>query len=304
MKKKSSISAAVLFAATLGACGASAQAQGDKPAVVRLAPALDALVSPDARLQLVKGGFGFTEGLIWVEQGRYLLLSDIPANVIYKLTPGGEASIYMHRSGYTRPDIWRVGFEQTNGKNPSDPLFEKFYMIGSNGLALDRQGRLVIATWAGRSIDRIEKNGKRTVLADRFEGKQFNGPNDVIPNPNGLALSPDEKTLYANGSRDKYVRRYRVLPDDTVADSQMFIDISGDPTPGITDGLKVDVKGNVWESAAGGVWIISPEGKHLGTILTPELVANVEFGDPDHKTLYIAARTSVYKIRVNIAGVP
>ena len=349
--KNSSISAAVLFAATLGACGASAQAQGDRPAVVRLAPALDALVSPDARLQLVKGGFGFTEGIIWVEQGRYLLLSDIPANVIYKLTPGGEASIYMHRSGYTQPDIWRVGFEQTNGKNPSDPLFEKFYMIGSNGLALDRQGRLVIATWAGRSIDRIEKNGKRTVLADRFEGKQFNGPNDVIvkkngtiyftdtygglrlrekdprkgldfqgvymikggsvsriiddiPNPNGLALSPDEKTLYANGSRDKYVRRYRVLPDDTVADSQMFIDISGDPTPGITDGLKVDVKGNVWESAAGGVWIISPEGRHLGTILTPELVANVEFGDPDHKTLYIAARTSVYKIRVNIAGIP
>ena len=131
--KNSSISAAVLFAATLGACGASAQAQGDKPAVVRLAPALDALVSPDARLQPVKGGFGFTEGLIWVEQGRYLLLSDIPANVIYKLTPGG---------------------------------------------------------------------------------------------------------------------------------------------------------------------------KHLGTILTPELVANVEFGDPGHKTLYIAARTSVYKIRVNIAGSP
>ena len=125
-----------------------------------------------------------------------------------------------------------------------------------------------------------------------------------IPNPNGLALSPDEKYLYANGSRDKYVRRYRVLPDDTVTDSQMFIDISGDKTPGITDGLKVDVKGNVWETAAGGVWIVSPEGKHLGTILTPELGANVEFGDPDHKTLYIAARTSIYKIRVNIAGIP
>ena len=349
--KNSSISAAILLVTAVAACGASVQAQGDKRAVVRLDPALDALVSPDARLELVKGGFGFTEGIIWVEKGRYLLLSDMPANVIYKLTPRGEASIYMHRSGYTQPDIWRVGFEQTNGKSPNDPLFEKFYMIGSNGLALDRQGRLVIATWAGRSIDRIEKNGKRTVLADRFEGKQFNGPNDVIvkkngtiyftdtygglrlrekdprkgldfqgvymikggsvsriiddiPNPNGLALSPDEKTLYANGSRDKYVRRYRVLPDDTVADSQMFIDISGDPTPGITDGLKVDVKGNVWESAAGGVWIISPEGRHLGTILTPELVANVEFGDPDHKTLYIAARTSVYKIRVNIAGIP
>src|SRR6266852_6318620 len=182
--KNLSISAAILHA-PLVACGASAQSQADPPAGVRLDRALEAPVSADARLQLVKGGFGFTEGLIWVEKGRYLLLSDIPANVIYKLTPEGEASIYMHRSGYTGPDIWRVGFEQTNGKNPSDPLFEKFYMIGSNGLALDRQGRLIIATWAGRSIDRIEKNGKRTVLADRFEGKQFNGPNDVIVKQNG-----------------------------------------------------------------------------------------------------------------------
>src|SRR5256885_7558087 len=94
---------------------------------------------------------------------------------------------------------------------------------------------------------------------------------DDIPNPNGLALSPDEKILYANGSRDKYVRRYRVLPDDTVTDSQMFIDISGDPTPGITDGLKVDVRGNVWESAAGGDWIVSPQGQHLRTIPSPQL---------------------------------
>jgi gluconolactonase len=344
------ISSAIVLAAI--ACAAGVRAQDEKPpTVVRLDPALDALVSKDAKLELVKGGFGFTEGIVWVEKGRYLLFSDIPANVIYKLTPKGEASIYMQRSGYTKPDIWRVGFEQTNGKDPADPLFEKFFMIGSNGLALDRQGRLIIATWAGRSIDRIEKDGKRTVLAAQYDGKPFNGPNDVIvkkngtiyftdtfgglrlrekdprkgldfqgiymikdgrtrlvisdiPNPNGLVLSPDEKYLYANGSRDKYLRRYRVLPDDTVTDSQMFIDISGDKTPGITDGLKVDVKGNVWETAAGGVWIVSPEGKHLGTIFTPELAANVEFGDPDHKTLYIAARTSIYKIRVNIAGIP
>src|SRR5437870_4181176 len=317
--KRFSICAAILFTATLGPCGAGAQAQGDKPAVVRLDPALDALVSADAKLQLGKSGFGFTEGIIWVAKGRYLLVSDSPANVIYKLTPEGEASIYMHRSGYTQPDIWRVGFEQTNGKNPSDPLFEKFYMIGSNGLALDRQGRLVIATWAGRSIDRIEKDGKRVVLADRFEGKQFNGPNDVIvkrngtiyftdtygglrlrekdprkgldfqgvymikrgkvsriiddiPNPNGLALSPDEKILYANGSRDKHVRRYRVLPDDTDTDTRLVIDISGDKTPGITDGLKVATMGNDRDSAAGRVWNVSPDVKHQDTTLTPELV--------------------------------
>ena len=84
----------------------------------------------------------------------------------------------------------------------------------------------------------------------------------------------------------------------------MFIDVNGDPAPGITDGMKVDRKGNLYESGPGGIWIISPDGKHLGTILVPELVANLVFGDSDRKTLYIAARTSVYKIRVNTAGVP
>ena len=125
-----------------------------------------------------------------------------------------------------------------------------------------------------------------------------------IPNTNGLAFSPDEKYLYANGSRDKFVKRYDVQPDGTLANGIMFIDISKDPTPGITDGMRVDSKGNLYETAAGGVWIISPEGKHLGTILTPELAANVEFGDPDRKTLYIMARTSIYKIRVNTPGIP
>ncbi len=273
--------------------------------------------------------------------------------MIFKLTPDGkQQSLYLDHSGYTGYDIWRVGFMQSNGKDrKSDPKFEEFPMVGSNGLAIDRQGRVVIDTWAGRSVDRIEKNGKRVTLTDNWDGKKFNGPNDVtvkkdgaiyftdgfgglrgreddprkgldfsgvfmwkdgktslaikdIPNTNGLALSPDEKIFYANGSAAKYVRAYDVQPDDTVTNSRMLIDISGDKTPGITDGMKVDSKGNIWESAAGGIWIISPQGQHLGTILVPELVANVEFGDADHKTLYIAARTSVYKIRVNVPGIP
>ena len=342
----------ILFVAITGVRVATAQKPSDR-AVVRLDPALDALVSPDAKLEVVKGGFGFTEGALWVQKGKsgYLLFSDIPANVIYKWTPDGKLSVYLDHSGYTGQDIWRVGFIQTNGKDRNDPLFEEFPMIGSNGLALDRQGRLIIATWAGRSIDRIENNGKRTVLADRYEGKRFGGTNDVvvkkdgsiyftdgfgglrlrekdpkkeldfggvymlrngkvsrvitdIPNTNGVAFSPDEKYLYANGSRDKFVKRYEVQPDGTLVNGTMFIDISKDPTPGITDGLRVDSKGNLYETAAGGVWIISPEGKHLGTILTPELAANVEFGDADRKTLYIAARTSIYKIRVNTPGMP
>ena len=348
--KKLRLSAVVVLIMTIGVPSLLSQTPANKP-ILRLDPALDALVSPDAKLELVKTGFGFTEGITWVQHGKsgYLLFSDMPANVIYKMSPDGQATIYLDHSGYTKPDIWNVGMDQTNGKDPSDPLIRRFFIIGSNGLALDRQGRIVIATWGGRSIDRIEKNSKRTTLADRYNGKRFDGPNDVvvkkdgaiyftdsvggmrgrdkdptremdiqgvymikdgkvtlvikdIPTPNGLAFSPDEKYLYANGSAAKFVRRYTVLPDDTLTDSQMFIDMSADKTPGITDGMKVDTKGNVWESGDGGIWIISPEGKHLGTIFSPELVANLAFGDADNKTLYVAARTSIYKIRVNTPG--
>jgi gluconolactonase len=332
-------------------------AQADKPAdkpVTKLDPTLDELISPDAKMEEVRTGYGFTEGLVWVPQGRtgYLLLSDMPANVIYKLSiDGKQQSVFLDRSGYTDRDTWRVGFMQTNGKAKDDPKYEEFPMIGSNGLTLDRQGRLVIATWAGRSIGRIEHNGKRVTLTDGFEGKRFNGTNDLvvkkdgsiyftddtgglrkrdddprrgvqfsgvfmwkdgktsavirdIPHTNGLAFSPDEKILYANGSRDRFLRAYDVQPDGTLTNGRMLIDLNSDPRPGITDGMKVDTKGNIWESGPGGIWIISPQGKALGHIQVPELVANVAFGDPDYKTLYIPARTSVYKLRVNVRGIP
>lgn len=343
-----------LSVALLAAAAATATAQSSDTPVVRLDPALDALVSSDAKLELVRGDFGFTEGTTWVSEGSsgYLLFSDIPANVIYKMSPDGkDLSVYVERSANSGLHPWRWGFIQNNGKDKSDPKYEEYPLIGSNGLALDRQGRLVIATWAGRSIVRMEKDGKRTVLADSYEGKRFGGPNDIVvkndgaiyftdtygglrlrekdprkeldfnavfmwrdgkltlvvkdvPNTNGLAFSPDEKILYVNGSFDRYVKAYDVKPDGTVGNGRMLIDMHDEPARGITDGLRVDVKGNLWETGPGGVWIITPDGKHIGTIKTPELAANVEFGDRDHKTLYIAARTGIYKIRLNVAGIP
>jgi gluconolactonase len=343
-----------MLAALYVITGAAQAQQPSAAPVTRLDPALDTLISPNAKLELVKTGFGFTEGPVWVPRGDsgYLLFSDIPANVIYMWNPlDDKVSVYLDHSGYTGQDIWRVGFMQTNGKDKSDPKFEEFPMIGSNGLTLDQEGRLIIATWAGRSIDRIEWNGRRTVLADRYDGKRFGGTNDVvvksddsiyftdgfgglrhttsdprkeldfngvymlkdgkvtlvikdIANTNGLAFSPDQKILYANGSRDRYVKRYDVLADDTLTNGRMLIDMNSDPARGITDGLRVDVKGNLWETGPGGVWIVTPEGRHIGTIATPELAANVEFGDADRETLYIAARTSIYKIRTNVPGLP
>src|SRR5215468_2673419 len=123
-------------------------AQSANQAIVRLDPALDALVSADAKVELVKGGFGFTEGPVWVQKGRegYLLFTDIPGNVIWKLTPNGEASVYLSQVGYTGPEVWRWGGLQNNGRERTDPQFEEFAMIGADGLTLDRQGRLIVAT--------------------------------------------------------------------------------------------------------------------------------------------------------------
>jgi gluconolactonase len=340
-----------LLASLLASTAALAQSADDK-SILRLDPALDALVSPEAKVELIKGGFGFTEGPVWVQKGKtgYLLFTDIPGNVIYKLTPDGAASVYLTNSGYNGPEPWRWGALQNNGRDRNDPKFEEFPMLGADGLTIDRQGRVIICTFAGRSLVRLENDGKRTVLADSYEGKRFNGPNDVVvkrdggiyftdtwgglklrdkdprkgleynavflwkngkltllikdmPATNGLAFSPDEKYLYVNGSRDNYVRRYEVLADGTLGNGQMFIDLSKETERGITDGLRVDTKGNLYETGPGGVWVISPEGKHLGTIRAPEQSTNIGFGDADKKTLYIAARTSIYKIRVNTPGI-
>src|SRR5215470_2518490 len=133
---------AIVTLAVLATTAASAQST-DK-AVVRLDPGLDALVSPDAKLELVRGDFGFTEGVTWVPQGNsgYLLFSDIPANVIYKMSPDGKnLSVYLERAASdTELHPWRFGFIQNNGKDPKDPKYEEYPMIGANGLALDRQG--------------------------------------------------------------------------------------------------------------------------------------------------------------------
>ena len=185
------------------------QVQVDKPVIVKKDPALDALISPDAKLEKIAGDS--------LHRGRALGPKGEAARVRRHagepdLMDARRAGLDLHeKCGYQAPDIWRVGFMQTNGKKREDPLFEEFPMIGCNGLTLDRQGRLVIATWAGRSIDRIEHNGKRTVLADKFQGKPFGGTNDVIVKKDGTIYFTDgfgglrlrekdpKREIFANG---------------------------------------------------------------------------------------------------------
>ena len=335
----------LLIAICVVAAGVGAAAQA-RNAVVRLDPALDGVIGPDAKAELLKGYyFGALEGPVWVDDasGGYLLFSDMAGNVIYKWQPSGDLSVFLDKSGYTGSDLNNVGGQYSNG-------LLHLLLIGSNGLTLDREGRLIIAGMTDRNVTRLEKDGKRTVLADRYDGKRLNSPNDLVTKsdgaiyftettsgirgrdegtareipfhglylikdgmlrlldkdpqgaaPNGVAFSPDEKILYVNGGMK--IVAYDVLPDDTIANPRVVIDTSVEKVPGNTDGMKVDRSGNIYFSGPGGVWIVSPQGKHLGTIMTPERVANIAFGDADSKTLYMVGGRSLWRIRVNTPGI-
>ena len=324
---------------------------GERPfKIVKLDPALDELISPDAKLETLADGFGLTEGPVWVERAGegFLLFSDNAANKIYKWSPRAPLSVFLARSGYTGNDVMNVGAQTISAGGVA------ILLIGSNGLTLDPQGRLVITAMTDRSIVRLENDGGRTVLADRYAGKRFNGPNDITAKsdgaiyftdtvwgmrgagkspdrelpysgfflikdgnvtllgaekdnqtPNGIALSPDEKHLYVTAGMSKTMK-YDVQPDDTVANPVKFLD-------GGNDGIKVDVKGNVYSTVAGNeIWITSPEGKRLGVLQLPQIATeprpriqatNLAFGDRDSKTLYITACTHLFRIRTKIAGV-
>lgn len=298
--------------------------------VVRLDPAFDAIVPPGALIERVAGGFGFAEGPVWTSQGS-LLFSDIPGNTIVRLMPNGESTPFR------RPIYYGTAFRQG-------------FHIGSNGLTLDKEGRVIIAEHGNRRVTRLESTGEMTVLADKYEGKRLNSPNDVVvksdgavyftdppyglprqnddpakeiafsgiyrvkngkvdlvskdvPWPNGLGFSPDEKYLIvANSDPMRRVwMRFEVKPDGTLGQGSAFYTVPADGPAGIPDGLKLDAAGNLFGTGPGGVWIISPEGKALGRIEPPEVPANVAWGD-DGKTLYMTARSSVYRIRLNTSG--
>lgn len=306
--------------------------------IVRVDPALDAIVSSDTKLEKLAGGFLFTEGPVWVPAtattSGYLLFSDPNANTIYRWSADGQVSAFRTKSGYSG---FNVG---------------EYHQPGSNGLTLDNKGRLTINQHGNRRVIRVEPRGNITVLADQYEGKRLNSPNDLVYRsdgalyftdppfglpkvfddprkelpysgvycvrngqvklvstdldaPNGLAFSPDEKFLYVNNWNDKkkVILRYDVQPDCTLTNSRLFFDMTNAPGSDALDGLKVDHEGNVYSTGPGGLWIISPEGKRLGLIKGPEDPHNMAWGDEDGKTLYITALTGIYRIRLNIAGV-
>jgi gluconolactonase len=298
--------------------------------VVRLSPALDALVPPDAVIEKVASGFAFTEGPLWRPDGR-LWFSDVVGNVLRSVTPEGQVEVLMTDAA---------------GVSTAPPGS----YIGPNGMVHDRDGSVLMTQHFNRQIVRIGPDLQTSVFVDRFDGKRFNSPNDLVfrsdgslyftdppfglvqqdadpakeldfngvfrhadgnvqllvrdlGRPNGIAFSPDYRTLYVSNTEDdrKVYMQYDVADDGSVSNGRVFADATADPAPGGPDGIKVDVQGNVYATGPGGVRVYAPDGTHLGTIATPEPAANCGWGD-DGRTLYITAVTSIYRIRLAVEG--
>ena len=294
--------------------------------IEQVAPELERIVSSDAEIKELGAGFGGdqgpAEGPLWWHEDGYLLFSDIQNNCRMKWSPEG---------GMT------VAHAPTNR---------------SNGLTRDLQGRLLACEHDSRRVTRTELDGSLTVVANSFQGRQLNRPNDVVVKsdgsiyftdpwthrrpreqweltfsgvyrvspdigtltllvgdfltPNGLAFTPDESVLYVNDSRRGHIRAFEVADDGTLALSsdRVVADLTG-PAPGVPDGMKVDVEGNIYCGGSGGLWILDPAGRRLGTVVHGQpATTNLAFGGSDWKTLFFTSRATVGSVQCKIAGVP
>jgi gluconolactonase len=280
-----------------------------------LSPKFSELIASGAKLETVATGFGFTEGPMWDPAG-FLYVSDETINKIFRVYPNGK-----------KEGVIALG----------DP----------DGNTFDRQHRLIDCASVLRAIIEVTPDGKYKVLADRYQGKRLNSPNDVIvgpdgalyftdptldlvagekqeipfqgvyrlddagnlrlltrdlTQPNGLAFSPDGKKFYVDDSEQRNIRVYDVAADGTLSNGRIFGEEPGGKGDGVPDGIKVDDKGNLFVTGPKGIWVWDANGNHLGTIAMPEQPANLTWGDPDYRTLYITATTSVYRLETKTRG--
>jgi len=299
--------------------------------IVRLDPEFDGLVSRDAGIEKVAGGFRFTEGPLWRPTG-VLWFSDVPGNVVRQWSPDGKVVELLRPGGYDGNSLPAGGF------------------IGPNGMTAGPGGSVMLCQHGNRRIAQIGPDMSAKTLVDNYEGKKLNAPNDLVyrsdgtlyftdppyglprgdddpmkelpfngvfklshgnlyliikdlTRPNGIAFSPDEKTLYVSNSDEKrrIWMRYDVADDGTVRNGRVFFDATAAKESGVPDGMKVDVRGNIWATAPSAVYVFSPAGRHLGTIKPPEDPANCAWGD-DGRSLYITAETGLYRLKTLVTG--
>ena len=290
--------------------------------IEQVAGALERIVSLQQEVEWLGSGYGggsVAEGPVWWKEGGYLLFSDIGNNQRLKWAPGEGVSVFL---------------EPTNN---------------ANGLTRNLQGRLIACEGGARRVTRLEQDGSITVVANSYQGRRLNRPNDVVVKsdgsiyftdpgapdldldldfpgvyrvspdlgtltllvrdfvtPNGLAFSTDESILFINDTRRGHIRAFDMQANGTLAlaTDRVFADLRGE-RPGIPDGMKVDVEGNVYCGGSGGIWVTDASGNHLGIIAHgAPATTNMAWGDEDWKTLYFTTRDSLGRIQLKIPGVP
>lgn len=281
------------------------------------------LLDPDADIQRVATGFVFTEGALWHSEQAYLLFSDIIGDQMHCWDARVGLMSFRRPSNMANGNTWdlegrlltcehatsRVTRTEADGSiTVLASHFEGRELNSPNDIVVKRDGAVYFTDPIfGRrlphgvlrdpeldhsSVYRIDpRDGTLTRLAPRLE------------QPNGLCFSLDESLLYVNDSPRKQIQVFDVRADGTVAAGKLFADVPGDE-PGVPDGMKLDVQGNVYCCGPGGIHVFTPAGQRLARIRFPEKACNFAFGDADHRTLYVTASTSVYRTRVSVAGRP
>jgi len=278
---------------------------------------MDAIIAPGTQIEQVAKGFQFTEGPVWHPSG-FLLFSDIPASTIYQWNPSASQAVAYrtpsgHSNGLTLDGENRlIACEHDRRLSRTEPdgtvvtLADRYL-----GQRLNSPNDVVV-----RSDGSIYFTDPPYGLPNQSEGKElsFNGVYRLAPDgalvlldasfvrPNGLAFSPDEKTLYIDDSDQGHIRAFDVLPDGSLANGRVFAELKDPAKDGVPDGMKVDTQGNVFCTGPGRIWVIDPQGRLVGKIETPEAAANLAWGDADGKTLYITARTGLYRLRTSTGG--
>ena len=313
-----------------GRIGRQSEVKAD---VRRLDPALEAIVPEGLSIEKLASGFIFTEGPVWVPDGS-LLFSDPNANTIYRWTPDGQVSVFRTKSGYSGVDVAEYGQPGSNGitldsegrvtinehgnrrvvrleKNGAVTVLADRYqghrLNSPNDLVYRSDGTLFFTDppfGLPKAFDDVRKELPFSGVYSLKDGRLTLAATDLT-GPNGLAFSPDERYLYVANwdEKKKVVMRYRAHPDGTLTNGEVFFDMTAAAGEDALDGIKVDVRGNLYVSGPGGLWILSAEGKHLGTIVGPEHPHNLAWGDVDGRTLYLTAQTGLYRMRLNIPGV-
>jgi gluconolactonase len=332
----------MLAAALLVTLSAAAPMNDPLPTakIERQDASLDRLIDPAAKFTKLGEGYGWSEGPVWIEEGQYLLFSDVPGNRIHK---------WSAAEGVT---VWR---DPSGGDGPAQPGFRE---PGTNGLKIGFPGEILAADHGGRVVAAIDLATKaKRPLVTRYDGKKFNSPNDlaVAPDgtiwftdppygleglnesplkeqkvngvyrastdgqvalvepslsfPNGLVFSPDARTLYVAVSDPKraIIMAYDVTADQKLARPRLFSDMTamvGQANPGLPDGLVVDEFGNVWATGPGGVHVFTPAGKRIGILRTGTGIANLAFGGPDGRTLFLTSHNMLVSIPTKVRGGP